>query len=716
MAPPPGARLTLIVDQPVAVYSGMVPGFVAGQYTRPDLEIDVRPLAARAGARCIVARATGIDPDRRRVPLDGRPPIAYDTVSLDVGSTVAGLEVPGARAHAVPTRPIGAFVARVDGIVAAAEGRGAFRVAVVGAGAGGVEVAFGLAARLGREPGRRIEIVLLEAGPRVLPGYASGAARRVETAAAARGIRVRPGATVVRVDHDAVHLAGGERIAVDATVWVSGAAALPIFEGSGLATDHGFVQIGPTLQCVGREEVFAAGDCAAWTAGPPLPKAGVYAVRQGPVLADNLIARAGGPIGRRLRRYRPQRDFLSLLNLGDGTAIGAKWGVAAQGRALFALKDRIDRRFVRRFQVLGPDDAVTADFAATSMPDREMLCGGCAAKVGESALTRALERLGPTSHPAVILGLAQPDDAAAVETERGEIVAATIDGFRAFVDDPYLVGRVAAVNAVSDLWAKGATPRFALAQVTVPDEEPARVEETLFQVMAGARAALDVDGVTLVGGHTTTGPELVAGFAVWGVVPSADALIRLGGLAAGDRLILTKPLGTGVVLQADMRGLARGAWVEAAVASMLRSNGPAARAAVPLGPSAATDVTGFGLAGHLGSMLRASKFSARLDLDALPALPGALALLGRGIRSTAHPENAKARRAMWVPDAATAHPALDLLFDPQTSGGLLLGIAAERAETLLAALRAAGDAPAAVIGVVAPPRADGALIEVAPTG
>src|SRR5690349_13551480 len=107
-----GARLTLIVDQPVAVYSGMVPGFVAGQYARSDLEIDVRPLALRAGARCIVARAIGVDVARRRVLLDGRPPIAYDTVSFDVGATVAGLEVPGAREHAVPTRPIGAFVAR----------------------------------------------------------------------------------------------------------------------------------------------------------------------------------------------------------------------------------------------------------------------------------------------------------------------------------------------------------------------------------------------------------------------------------------------------------------------------------------------------------------------------------------------------------------------------------------------------------------------------
>ena len=710
MAPVPGARLTLVVDRPIAVYSGMVPGFVAGQYSRDDLEIDVRPLALRAGARCIVAAATGVDPDARRLLLADRPPITYDTVSFDVGSTVAGLEIPGAREHAIPTRPIGEFVRRVDEVLAAARGREAFRVVVVGAGAGGVEVAFALAARLRAEPGRRVDVHLLEAGPRVLPGYAPSAARRVETAAAARAVTIRCGALVARVEAHAVHLAGGERIAADATVWVAGAAALPIFTGSVLETDaRGFARIRPTLQCRGRDDVFAVGDCAAWTAGPALAKAGVYAVRQGPVLAHNLRARARGG---RLSAYHPQRDFLSLLNLGDGRAIGTKWGVAVEGASLFSLKNWIDRRFVRRFQVLGPDDAVTPDFAASPMPGGDMLCGGCAAKVGESALIRALERLAPASHPAVILGLAQPDDAAAVETDRGEIVAATVDGFRAFADDPYLVGRVAAINAVSDLWAKGVVPRFALAQVTVPDDEPARAEETLYQVMAGARAGLDADAVTLVGGHTTTGPELVVGFAVWGLAVSPEALIRLGGLAPGDQLLLTKPLGTGVLLQADMRGMARGAWIEACCASMLRSNGPAARAAGPLRPSAATDVTGFGLAGHLGSMLRASKVSAALDLAALPALPGALSLLGRGVRSTAHPENAKARRAMWVDEAAARRPAVDLLFDPQTSGGLLLGIAAERGEALLRALRGAGDPAAAIIGVVGTPRADGALIEV----
>jgi selenide,water dikinase len=714
MGPVAGTRLTLVVDRPIAVYSGMVPGFVAGQYARDDLEIDVRPLALRAGARCIVARATGLDTRTRRIHLEDRPPIVYDTVSFDVGSTVAGLELPGVSEHAISTRPIGDFVRRVDQVFAAARGRSTFRTTVVGGGAGGVEVAFALATRLGRQLGGRAHVVLLESGPRVLPGYAGSAARRVETAAAARGLAIRCDARVERAEAGAVRLVGGERLPADALVWVAGAAALPIFAGSGIETDErGFAKVRPTLQCVGRDDVFAVGDCAAWTAGPALAKAGVYAVRQGAVLADNLMARARGG---RLRAYRPQRDFLSLLNLGDGGAIGTKWGVSAEGTTLFSLKDWIDRRFVRRFQVLGRDDAVTPDFAASPMPGGEMLCGGCAAKVGESALHRALERLGPTSHPAVILGLSQPDDAAAVETERGEIVVATVDSFRAFADDPYLVGRVAAVNAVSDLWAKGVAPRFALAQVTVPDEEPARAEETLYQVLAGARTALDADSVTLVGGHTTTGPELVVGFAVWGLATSADALIRLGGLAPGDQLILTKPLGTGVVLQADMRGLARGAWVEAAGASMLRSNAPAARAAGPLRPSAATDVTGFGLAGHLGEMLRASKTSAVLDLDAIPALPGAVSLLGRGVRSTAHPENAKARRAMLIEPDAARRPALDLLFDPQTSGGLLLGVPADRSPALLRALREAGDGAAAVIGLVTARRPDGALIRVVAKG
>jgi selenide,water dikinase len=713
MDPVPGVRLTVVVDRPVAVYSGMVPGYVAGQYRRDELEIDVRPLALRAGARCIVARATGLDLGGRRLAVEGRPPIAYDTLSLDVGSTVAGLDRPGVREHALATRPIVDFVERVDALVARLRGRPGARIVVVGAGAAGVEVAFGLEARLAREGVGTVEVTLLETGPRVLPGFPAAVARRIEAALGARRIGVRARGQVERVEADGVVLGGGERLPADAVVWVAGAASLPLFAGSGLALDErGFVRVRATLQAVGHDEVFAVGDCAAWDPGPPLPKAGVYAVRQGPVLTDNLLARLRGEP---LRPYRPQRDFLALLNLGDGTAVAAKWGLAAGGAWAFRLKDWIDRRFMERFQVLDPADRPTEAFRRPAMAGPPMLCGGCAAKVGESALSRVLERLGAPSDPGVILGLAVPDDAAAVETPGGEVVAVTIDGFRAFTGDPYLVGRVAAVNAASDLWAKGVTPRYALAQVTVAEAEPARAEETLYQVMAGARAALDAEGITLVGGHTTIGPELSVGFAVLGLAGSADALLRKGGLSPGDRLVLTKPLGTGVLLQGDMRGLARGAWVEAAIASMLRSNGPAAAIAREHRASAATDVTGFGLAGHLGEMLRASKATAVIDLDALPLLPGTASLLARGVRSTAHEENARAGRAILVDPAAAARPELDVLYDPQTSGGLLLGLPAAAAPAALAALRAAS-VPAAVIGEVTPARPDGALFEVVARG
>src|SRR5947209_3290127 len=625
MDPPPGVRVTVVVDRPVAVYSGMVPGFVAGQYRQDELEIDVRPLCMRAGARFIVAAATGLDPSQRRVILEGRPPLAYDTISFDVGSTIAGLDRPGVAEHAIPTRPIGAFVRSADAVVERARGRPGVKLVVVGAGAGGVELAFAFRARFGRDPA-------------------------------------------------------------------------------------GFVRVRPTLQVVGHDEIFAVGDCASLLTDPNLPKAGVYAVRQGPTLIANLRARV---MGGSMRRYRPQRDFLSLLNLGDGRALASKWGIALEGNWAFTLKDRIDRRFVRRFQVLGPAGDLQPEFARAPAMAQDMICGGCAAKVGESVLTRALDRLGAVSDTDVVLGLAVPDDAAAVATARGEIIVSSVDAFRAFTDDPYLVGRVAAVNAASDLWAKGSVPRFALAWVQVPDVEPARAEETLYQALAGARAVFDAEGITLVGGHTTNGNDLSVGFAVFGTAASADALLRIGGLSPGEKLILTKPLGTGVLFFADMRGWARGDWMEAAVASMVRSNASASRVAVQMGASACTDISGFGLAGHLGEMLRASKAGATIDLRALPHLPGAGALLRRGHRSTFHPENARARRAIRVERDADV-PLLDLIFDPQTSGGPLFGVAATRAEAALAALHAAGDVHARVIGEVTPPSADGALFEVVP--
>jgi selenide,water dikinase len=708
LEPLEGVRLSLVLDRAEALYSGMVPGFVAGDYAAEELAIDLVPLARRARARVVLARATRVDPVARCIELEGRPPLVYDAASLDVGSTVRGLELAGAAEHALATRPIRAFVDRLEARLAAAElGQEMLRVAVVGGGAAGIELAFTLRARL-RGAGRACQITVLCDGPELLPGSPARVALRARREAERRGIQVVCGVRAKRVEKDAVWLDGDAgRHPCDLVVWATGAAPPAVVATSPLPLDErGFVRVGPTLRVVGHDHLFAAGDCATLESDPWVPKAGVHAVRQGPVLDANLRAQLGGG---RLRSYRPQRDFLALLNLGEGVALGAKWGIVAVGRPVWRLKDLIDRRFVRRFQVLAPDGEPSPAFPSPeSMEAEPMPCGGCGAKLGADSLASALRRLGaPPGDASVLLGLDHPDDAAALALPRGDVLLACIDGFRAFTDDPWLVGRVAAVNAASDVWAKAGVPRHALALVSVPEGEPARAEETLYQVLAGIRAALDPLGISLVGGHTTVGEDLFVALAITGAPGGAGEPLTLGGARPGERLVLSKALGTGVVLAADMRGLARAEWLEAALDSMLRPNAEAARVAREAGASACTDVSGFGLAGHLVELLRASGASAELSCAALPALDGARALLGRGLRSTAHLQNARLHPDLAVADGPAEQA---LLFDPQTSGGLLFSVSADRAEEAVEALRRAGDTRAAVVGTVRPPRPDGARI------
>ncbi len=725
MAPEPDVHLTLVVDQHEAVYSGMVPGLVAGDYAPGDLTIDVLPLARRAGARCICARVVGVDPVARRLELEGRPSISYDVASFDVGSTVRASEVPGLAEHGVATRPIARFVKEIEARLsqqAVSAPDAALRVAVVGAGPAGVELAFCVEARL-RSLGRRAEVTVVASSAEILSRDHRALAPGVEREMARRGIKLLCGTRVFEAQAGELWVADDEsdrrRLDCDLALWATGPAAHDFLGASGLPCDErGFVRVRSTFQVEGFDELFAVGDCAYLVAHPWVPRAGVYAVRSGPVLDRNLRAYFAG---KSLRAYRPQRDFLALINLGDGRALGSKWGLAFEGRAVWRLKDWIDRRFMRRFQVLDAEGEPIPGFAKAGAgmaggdeAMEEMECGGCAAKVGPSPLAAALGRLAP-SHPdpSVLLGLAAGDDAAAVRTPSGDVVLATVDAFRAFVDDPWRVGRVAAVNAVSDLLAKGASPRHALAMVTVPWGTPGQNEEVLYQVLAGVRAALDPLGVSLVGGHSTAGPELFVGLSVTGDAAPGGRVLGIVGLEPGDALVLTKPLGTGVLLAADARGLAPARWMEAATASMERDNAAAAALALDFDAKACTDISGFGLAGHLHEVLLASRVAAEIQISAIPLLPGALAFSLRGLRSSFFLQNA-GQRSKILQTLTRAEPFSlappptrpeseaeareAILFDPQTSGGLLMGVRPEQAESLVEALRAGGDVAAAMIG------------------
>jgi selenide,water dikinase len=691
MAPWPGVRATLIVDRPRALYSGMVPGLVAGQYGLDDLAIDAYALARRAGVRVISAAATHVDAAERLVHVEGRPPIYYDVASLNVGSTVAGGALAGVREHALATRPLAEFVAAIEAL--AEPGSQVSRATVVGAGAAGIELACALRAR-------GHVVTLLDGADTLLPDAGARWRARVAAALSARAIALRLSARVAEVSADRIVLQNSEEIPHDFAVWAAGAAAPEFCVASDLSKDaRGYLRVRRDLRVVGHDTLFAVGDCAVLDAAPWVPRAGVYAVRGGAVLVENLEALVRGwP----LRAFRPQREFLTLLNLCDGTALGNRGPLIIEGAWVFRLKDRIDRRFVERFRVLDP-----AGGPCPGLPPMEgadaMVCGGCAAKVGQTALELALAALEPTRDPSVLVGVGAQDDVSVTTTPGGELVVSNIDAFPAFCDDPFLVGKVAAMNAMSDLWAKGVAPRHALALVTVPlSSDEGSTARLLTDVLAGARSAFEPVGATLVGGHTLVGPELSVGFAVLGYSsPSAPFLAREG-LRAGDLLVLTKALGTGVLLRADAMGWLSGPDAVTLRESLCRPNDAAMAVVVAHEASAATDVTGFGLLGHLTSLCRSSQVAAELWLDPLPLLPGARALLGRGVRSTSHAQNARALRGAEVTASAAAHALLDLTLDPQTSGGLLFGLAPDRAAAALEALLTTGHS-AAVVGAVSAP-------------
>ena len=259
----------------------------------------------------------------------------------------------------------------------------------------------------------------------------------------------------------------------------------------------------------------------------------------------------------------------------------------------------------------------------------------------------------------------------------------------------------------------GAEPRSALAVVTIPHGMEEKMETVLFDLLAGALAVLNDAGVSLTGGHTSEGAELTLGLSVTGTV-QRDRMLRKGGARPGDRFIVTKPLGTGTLLAADMRGKARARWVAGATRAMLQSNRAAAGVFRQHGAHACTDVTGFGLLGHLVEMARASDIGARIHLDAVPILDGAEETVAAGILSSLQPENLRLRRAVANPEAATDRDRYPILFDPQTSGGLLAAVPADRAARYVTTLQAAGYNHAADIGEALPVPRDGAgLIEIA---
>jgi selenide,water dikinase len=301
----------------------------------------------------------------------------------------------------------------------------------------------------------------------------------------------------------------------------------------------------------------------------------------------------------------------------------------------------------------------------------------------------------------VLIGLQSPDDAAVVRVPPGKALVQSVDFFRAFIDDPYLLGKIAAHHALGDIFAMGAEAQTAMAVTTVPPGLESKVEDELQQMMAGAIEVLNAAGCALVGGHSGEGQELALGFAINGLInEDMQGLMRKQGMKPGDVLVLTKAIGTGTLFAAHARFAAKGRWIDGALQSMLQSNQSGAHILRAHGVTACTDVTGFGLLGHLTEMTRPSGVDVELHMSALPLLEGAVECVRAGMVSSLQAANVRLRRALRNADEFINDTRYPLLFDPQTSGGLLASVPAEQAANCLQALHAAGYLQACVIGRV----------------
>ncbi len=683
----PGVRLTLINPGPVAPYTGMLPGHIAGHYRRDEMMIDLVRLCRFAGARLILDHATGIDPAAKRIRLTSGHDIAYDAASIDTGITSDLPAIPGFANHAVAAKPLGAYAsAWAEFLITPPKNP---RIVIIGAGIGGAELAMASLHRL-RSLGFSADVTLVDHHPEGLRGLGRRAQAAVLAKLAEMGVKLLFSAKVARIDAGSVMLQNGQTLPSDFTLSVATARPQDWLRDTGLTLSEGFVAVNRQLQA-SDPAVFAVGDCAHFDHAPRA-KAGVFAVRAAPVLLHNLSATL---TGQSLRDFHPQRDYLKLISTGAKSAISDRSGLSLQGPWLWRWKHRIDAKFMAKF-------ASYPAMPASALPKNPALglvdlladaplCGGCGAKVAQGSLAIALSTLPAPHRRDVISG--PGDDAAVLRHGRG-LQVITTDHLRAFTHDPYLMTKIAAIHALGDIWAMGAMPQAALAQITLPPLGPDLQTETLRQIMTAAAEVITAAGADLVGGHTSQGAELTIGFTMTGL---AARTIAKSGAKPGAKLILTKPIGTGTILAAEMANAPvpdalMGEIATAAFAQMLR---PLDRDAKILAPHAMamTDVTGFGLAGHLLEILQASGCAASLALPDLPCLAGAVALAAKGHASSLAPANrAAASPAMTFTDS----PTTALLFDPQTAGGLLAVVPADQAEALISDLGPG----AAIIGTI----------------
>lgn len=676
MKPIKGVRVSLVSEKTLTPYSGMLPGFVSGHYSLEQTNIDLNQLCRKAGVRWINARATSVDPDRKRMSLDGCADIEFDALSIDIGST-PDQSIKGAGEFATGVKPITGFQSKWHALQKLSEHESTRENStqnwgVIGAGAGGVELVLAMAYRL--ESASYLRFHLIFRGQTILQGYPNKVIKTVEKKLRELNVSLHPNFSVTEVSDYGVHGVDNQLLELNQSIWCTGAMGASWLADSTLqTTDRNFIEVEDTLQSVSHSHIFAVGDIAEMKSDPR-PKAGVFAVRQAPWLEENLRCYFSD---KPLQKIELQSNFLSMLALGEKSAVANRNGLTVSGKWVWRWKDSIDQKFMHQFSEMPMQMPLEQD---KSNDDNAMHCAGCASKLGPNILKSNLAQINGAE-------LGSIEDASLWQPKADYALVQSIDGFRSFTSDDYRFARICVNHALSDINAMGASPTHAQAWVNLNFNHARLQQRDHLRMLQAITDGLQEQGARLSGGHSSEGVESHLGIVANGEL-AHDTHWPKSGAKPGDVLLLSKPLGTGVILAADQQGMADADAVDAAYKSMLSSNYASAEQLRTIKPNAVTDITGFGLIGHLLEMLdEASQglyknISAQLSLASIPLILGARELSSAGWRSSLYPQLASyLQRCHFASELDS--PTLDLLLDPQTSGGLLASVSPDTAKLIL---------------------------------
>ncbi|GMH79022.1 hypothetical protein TL16_g08007 [Triparma laevis f. inornata] len=599
-----GIRLTLITRDVSTPYSGMLPGYVSGHYTHEQCHLDLSLLCSHSGFRLIHASATGIEINESgkggSVTVDdGRPPIRFDALSVDIGSSPQYCST--GSSHITPVKPIDGFAHRWSSLVdrvSSDVSNEIIKVAVVGGGAGGIELTLAINERLKKivKGEGRVEVTVFNRGGEILQQHNPKVREIFDRILKERNVHVVRNATASTSNSNTktlhyTHNDTPTSSPFSEIIWCTSASSQPWLRTSAPfeTTDDGFILVDDMFQ-TSIPGIFAAGDCCHNRSGSR-PKAGVFAVRAGPILRDNML---NFLMGNKLIEYVLQKEFLGLISTGDKYAVASRGSFALEGAFLWKLKDEIDVKWMKSYKEL-PEMKVELDFpeiaqskgavAMAAFAEAPMRCGGCGAKVGASTLSRVLKAVrerrhlqeqnaspNPNPNSSIPTSLSSMDDCAVCPPPpRDCMTVHTIDFFRSFISDPFIFGRISAVHSLSDCHAMGALPQTALALAVAPYAVTESItEDTLIAMLSGASDALFEEGCALAGGHTCEGAELSLGFAVNGYLPpNFPGFLKAGGQPT-NKIVLTKRVGTGALFAAEMRGKVNGIFRTEAINEMCK--------------------------------------------------------------------------------------------------------------------------------------------------